>query len=205
MTARRLIWTFAAAAVFAPAVAQAHLVATGMGPIYDGVTHFGLSPEDYLPAVALGLYAGLRGPAPARIGLAAVTLGWLGGGALALSGPTLSPLVLQAATAALYLVIGGMLAANRNLGPVFGAAVGVALGLIRGAADLMGVAGSAAHVLSLLGMGACVFAVFALGASITLPLQRHWMIVAARVSGSWLAALGLLLTGWIVRFGAVAR
>jgi hypothetical protein len=29
------------------------------------------------------------------------------------------------------------------------------------------------------------------------------MIVAARVSGSWLAALGLLLAGWILRFGAV--
>jgi hypothetical protein len=28
------------------------------------------------------------------------------------------------------------------------------------------------------------------------------MIVAARVSGSWLAALGLLFAGWILRYGA---
>jgi hypothetical protein len=30
------------------------------------------------------------------------------------------------------------------------------------------------------------------------------MIVATRVSGSWLAASGLLLAGWILRYGAKA-
>jgi hypothetical protein len=28
------------------------------------------------------------------------------------------------------------------------------------------------------------------------------MIVAARVGGSWLAALGLLFAGWLLRYGA---
>ena len=28
------------------------------------------------------------------------------------------------------------------------------------------------------------------------------MIVAARVAGSWAAAAGLLLAGWLVRYGA---
>jgi hypothetical protein len=31
------------------------------------------------------------------------------------------------------------------------------------------------------------------------------VIVAARVGGSWLAALGLLLAGWILRYGAFIR
>ena len=41
--------------------AEAHLNATGMGPIYDGLMHFLLSPEDLVPALALALLAGLRG------------------------------------------------------------------------------------------------------------------------------------------------
>ena len=43
--------------------AEAHLNATGMGPVYDGVMHFLTSPEDLVPALALALLAGLRGAA----------------------------------------------------------------------------------------------------------------------------------------------
>ena len=32
-----------------------------MGPIYDGLMHFLMSPEDLVPALALALLAGLRG------------------------------------------------------------------------------------------------------------------------------------------------
>ena len=53
-------------------------------------------------------------------------------------------------------------------------------------------------------MVASVFVVFAVAASITLPLTRAWMVVAVRVSGSWLAASGLLLAGWVLRYGARA-
>jgi len=35
---------------------------TGMGPIYDGLLHFLMSPEDLIPALALALLAGLRAP-----------------------------------------------------------------------------------------------------------------------------------------------
>jgi urease accessory protein len=195
----------AALALTLPTVAEAHLVATGMGPIYDGVTHFGLSPEDWLPVIGLGFYAGLRGPADARAALAAVTLGWLGGGALAMAGLTPPPIVLPALTALLYLGIGGLLAANRAFKPAMTAGVGVALGVVRGVADLVGVPGSLAHALTLLGMGVSVFVVLALAVSVTLPMRRLWMIVAARVSGSWLAALGLLFAGWILRFGAAVQ
>ena len=55
-----------AGVVLCPA-AQAHLVTTGLGPIYDGVGHFFLSPEDVLIAIALALFAGMRGPAAGRI------------------------------------------------------------------------------------------------------------------------------------------
>ena len=33
-------------------IAGAHLVTTGLGPFYDGISHFFLSPEDLLPALS---------------------------------------------------------------------------------------------------------------------------------------------------------
>jgi urease accessory protein len=205
MSRRLTPWIVLGLGLLAPGAAQAHLVATGMGPVYDGITHFGLSPEDFLPVVGLGLLAGLGGARPSRAALVGVTGGWLAGGALALSGLALPPIALPVATAALYLVIGGLLAANLRMTPALLVALGGALGLVRGAADLMGVASGAAHGLTLLGMAAAVFVVLALAASVTLPMRRLWMIVAARVGGSWLAALGLLFAGWIVRFGAAVQ
>ncbi len=203
---RRLApWIVLGLAVLAPCAAQAHLVATGMGPIYDGVTHFGLSPEDILPVIGLGLLAGLSGPGPSQAALAGAVGGWLAGGALALSGLAPPPVALPAATAALYLAIGGLLSANLRLTPAPYAVIGAALGLVRGAADLLGVAGSLAHGLSLIGMTTGVFVALALAASVTLPMRQLWMIVAARVAGSWLAALGLLFAGWIMRFGAAVQ
>lgn len=196
-----------AAALFgiAPTAAQAHLVVTGMGSVYDGISHFALSPEDFLPVIALAFFAGLRGPESARVVLAAMPLAWFAGGFVALHGIALPPVVLPTATALLFLVIGGLLAANANANVVFCAVAASALGLVRGAADLTGIEASVSHVLTLIGMCASVFAVFALAASLTLPLRRAWMIVATRVSGSWLAATGLLLAGWILRYGAMIR
>ncbi|HSQ70879.1 MAG TPA: hypothetical protein VLM87_00525, partial [Rubrivivax sp.] len=52
------------ALVFVPATAQAHLVSTGIGPVYDGIAHLFVSVEDLLPVLAIGLLAGLNG-APA--------------------------------------------------------------------------------------------------------------------------------------------
>jgi urease accessory protein len=187
-----------------PGLAQAHLVATGMGPIYDGVTHFGLSPEDFLPVAGLALLAGLRGPGTARLLLAVLPAAWLAGGIAALGGLALSASVLSAATAVMFLAIGGLLAANIETPRTLAAALAAVLGLLRGLADLNGVAASLPHLGSLAGMVACVFVVFAVAASLSLALTRAWMVIAVRVSGSWLAASGLLLAGWLWRYGARA-
>ena len=201
-----VILATAGALLLAPAAAQAHLVATGMGPLYDGVIHFALSPQDGLPVAALALYAGLRGPVAARLVLLVLPLAWFAGGALAaLAGASLPAIVAGVASAVIMLGIGGLLAANAPLSPRLCAGLALGLGLLRGAADVGGVSVGGDGLLTLVGMSAAVFAVFALAASITLPLQRFWMIVAARVAGSWLAATGLLLAGWIIRYGARAQ
>jgi hypothetical protein len=202
MRGGRLIIAALALAGAAPGVAQAHLVATGMGPIYDGVTHFGLSPEDYLPVVALAFFAGLRGSVTARLLLAVLPLAWIAGGLAAMASLAPPAAAMSAATAVMFLVIGGGLAANLDLPRMASAVAAGALGALRGVADLSGVELSLPHFASLVGMAASVFVVFAIAASLTLPLTRAWMVIAVRVSGSWLAASGLLLAGWVWRYGA---
>jgi hypothetical protein len=45
-----------------PFTAAAHLNSSGTGPIYDGLLHFFLSPEDIVPVIALAMFTGFRGP-----------------------------------------------------------------------------------------------------------------------------------------------
>ena len=189
----------------APGMAQAHLVATGLGPLYDGVSHFGLSLEDILPVVTLALFAGLKGPAHCRAAALPLPGAWILGGIAGLSGLPWPPIAVSVASAAMLLAAGGLLASNVRAAPRLCAAAAGGLGLICGLGDVAGVAMTPAHLVSLAGMAAAAAAVFVLAASLTLPLTRLWMIVAARVAGSWMAALGLLAAGWVIRYGALAR
>ena len=45
------------------------MITTGLGPVYDGVAHFALTPEDSIPVAGLAVLAGLRGPAHGRLAL----------------------------------------------------------------------------------------------------------------------------------------
>ena len=63
-----------------PRSASAHLVTTGLGPVYDGITHVLMSPDDLVPIIALALLAGLNGPAAGRSALFGLTGAWLVGG-----------------------------------------------------------------------------------------------------------------------------
>ena len=62
----------------------AHLVNTGLGPFYDGITHLAMTPEDILPVLALAALAGLGGTARGRTLLALLPAAWLLGGLLGL-------------------------------------------------------------------------------------------------------------------------
>lgn len=179
--------------------AQAHLVATGMGPLYDGITHFALSPEEILPVVAVALFAGLRGPDHARRAAVALAAGWFVGGLGGLLGLSLPAAAPQVASAAFLFAAGGALAANAAIPPWVCAAVAAAYGALAGLSDFGNGSGAPLAMLSLVGVCAAVAAGFVLVASLTLPLRRDWLVIAARVAGSWLLALGVLLAGWIVR------
>ena len=63
-----------------PWCAEAHHVTTGLGPVYDGVGHLLVTPEDLLPVLALALCAGLRGAGAGRRVLIVLPSAWLVGG-----------------------------------------------------------------------------------------------------------------------------
>ena len=92
-----------------PAPAGAHLNTTGMGPLYDGLMHFLMSPEDFLPVLALALLAGLRGATYGRRTLFTLPVAWFGGGLAGLSSAAANPHPIVAAT--WFLLLGGLLAA----------------------------------------------------------------------------------------------
>jgi hypothetical protein len=176
-----------------------------MGPIYDGIAHFALSPEGFLPLLALAFFAGLRDSQHARVVFYSLPLAWFAGGALALQNIAPSNLILSSSSAALFLVAGGLLASNLRLPVSISFLLALALGLVRGLADFTDVDADGSPLLVLTGVCASVAVVSALAASVTLPFKRLWMIIVARVYGSWIAALGLLLAGWIFRYGPIVR
>lgn len=87
-----------------PAPAHAHLVTTGLGPLYDGISHVLLSPDDLLPVLAMALLAGMNGPAAGRGALFLLPLAWALGGLAGFEAR--SALLPAAVTAASLLVLG---------------------------------------------------------------------------------------------------
>jgi len=180
--------------------AQAHLVTTGLGPVYDGVGHFFLSPEDVLLAVGVALFAGLRGPSAGRSVLVALPLGWLAGGLAGLFSDW-AAVDGQVPSAVSLLVAGVLIAADAAL-PRW--AVTIVAGLLAAAHGFynglaMREAGPVVAWLQLAGIAAALFILAALFSALVVALRRPAARIVVRVAGSWTAAIGLLLLGWAIR------
>jgi hydrogenase/urease accessory protein HupE len=186
-----------AALTLLPTPAHAHLVTTGLGPLYDGISHLFLSFEDLLPLVALALLAGLNGPRAGRLALFFAPAAWLLGGLVGFTAG--APLLPGTVTAVSFLVLGGLTAADRPLPPTAVTALAAALGLVHGWLNGAGIAEAGREALGLVGIVSAVFVVVALLAAFVVWLRLPWTRIAVRVAGSWIAAIGLLLLGWGLR------
>jgi hydrogenase/urease accessory protein HupE len=190
VTFTSLMWTIPA---------EAHLNSTGMGPFYDGLMHFLLSPEDIIPVLALALLAGLRGASHGRRSLFALPIAWLVGAFAGLS--SLPANAHPFLAAAWFLLLGGLVAADATLSLRATTATAVLLGLYHGYLNGTGMGQSLSTMVILLGLVCGVFVLVALIAAFVVRLHASWARIAIRIAGSWIAASGLLMVGWAVRGG----
>jgi len=184
----------AAGSALLPQAAQAHLVTTGLGPLYDGITHFLVSFEDLLPVIALSLLAGLNGPQAGRRALFVLPAAWLLGG---LAGYTTGAAPEGSwITAFSALVMGVLVAADRRLPVWIVALLAAVLGLLHGWLNGEGIATANREPLALLGIDGAVFVAVSLLAALSASVEAQATRIAVRVAGSWIAATGLLMLGW---------
>ena len=176
---------------------EAHLNATGMGPVYDGMAHFLLSPEDLVPVLALALMVGLRGAIYGRRALFVLPTAWLIGGLFGLSEPVTNG---SAVVSALwFLLLGGLVAADVQFPLLIATLLTVLLGLDKGYLNGAGLGQPETAIVALTGLTSAVFVVIALASAFVLTLRAQWARIAVRVAGSWVAATGLLMLGWAFR------
>jgi urease accessory protein len=174
----------------------AHLVSTGLGPVYDGIGHLLTTPEDLVPVIALALYAGLRGAKAGRLALFLLPLAWLAGGLAGLRLPAAGAI---AAPSLSFLLLGALAAADLRLPSSAVASLAAVVGLVNGFSNGAAFAGAGPGAAGLAGVAAALFVVVSLVSAFVVSLERPWMRVAVRVAGSWIAAVGLLLLGWSLR------
>ena len=177
--------------------AEAHLNATGMGPIYDGLMHFLTSPEDLVPALALALLAGLRGAPYGQRAMFVLPVAWLLG---SLSGMSAAVTNVGTLWASLwFLLLGGLVLADAKLSLRSMTALTALLGLVHGYLNGTGMGVSVQAFAAAIGLSAAVFVLVVLGAALVVRLRAPWTRIAVRVGGSWIAASGLLMLGWSLR------
>lgn len=185
----------AVAVIALPSPAWAHLVNTGMGPVYDGIGHLLLTPEDLVPVIALSLYCGLRGPGAGRLAMFVLPVAWCLGGFIGLSLDLDTTLPLPALS---FLVLGGLVAADAKLpvqliGPLT-AMIGLVHGVLNGLILQSGPGGPA-----ILGIMGALFVLVTLLSAVVVSLERSWSRIAVRVMGSWVAACGILMIAFYFR------
>lgn len=178
-----------------PSLAFAHLVTTGMGPVYDGIGHLLLTPEDLVPVFAIALYAGLRGVISGRRTMFLLPVAWFIGG---IAGSAVGVIPSFPVPAISFLVLGILVAADLQMPSVAVMVLAIVIGLVHGFMN-----GSAlregAGGLGLLGIMIMLFVLVALVSAFVVSLRKPWHRIAVRVAGSWIFASGLLMLGWVLR------
>jgi len=178
-----------------PSRAAAHLVTTGMGPVYDGIGHLLLTPEDLVPVLALALYAGLRGTIAGRRMMFLLPFAWFVGG---LAGSAVNTATSIPIPAISFLILGGLVATDLSMPSAAVTGLAIVLGLVNG--FLNGAAlKDGAGTLGLVGIMAMLFVLVTLASALVVSLEKPWARIAVRVAGSWITAIGLLMFGWAMR------
>lgn len=195
MTARRVSIALAALLAAAPSIALAHLVNSGLGPIYDGALHLLLSPGDLLGLLAAALLAGLCGARASRLTVMILPLTWLLAGMIGLNLPL--PADMQWLEVLSFVALGAMVAFDLKLPPAVIATLAGLYGALHGLLNGAALAAIGAGLSALFGIVMTVLLFALLTSAAIVPLRGIWSRIAVRVAGSWVAAVGILMLGWL--------
>jgi hydrogenase/urease accessory protein HupE len=182
--------------VGAPTAAHAHLVDTRLGDFYGGMLHPLTAFEELLPWLAFAILAAFQGPQRARWLLAVFPLGLLAGAALSLVTP--SPLFIPALSVALIAITGLAVAAAVVLPLPVLIGLGVVIGLVHGHQNGQAMTASTDQLLFISGVTAIGYAFMTMATGGAIAFLRgvgRWRPIALRASGSWVAAVGIMMLG----------
>ena len=179
-----------------PSISQAHLVNTGLGPFYDGISHLAMSPDDLLTALALALLAGLSGARAGRNILFLLPPAWLLGGLFGLRMAQEVSLPLFSVLS--FLITGALVALDRKLPLLLISILTCGFGFLHGFLNGTAMAAGGGS-LALFGISLAVFVLISLVSALVVSLKKYWARITVRVAGSWIMAIGLLMLGWTYR------
>jgi urease accessory protein len=197
MGVKRKAWLLLAGFVASATPAHAHLMNTGFGPFYDGLAHPLMSPEDLLPVAAMTLLAGLGGARYGRWLLATLPAAWMI--AMSVGWVFAVPAIPSWASAAATALAGAAVAADVRLPLAAVMSLAATVGTLHGLANGVDLAATPSGLVALAGTACCLAAIVSLLAGQVTSLRAQWARLAVRISGSWIAAIGLLMLGWSTR------
>jgi urease accessory protein len=187
----------AAALMAAPSLAQAHLVNSGLGPFYDGALHLLLSPADMLGLVAATLLAGLHGERASRLVVLVLPVAWFLAGLAGLQLPTLLEIPWLGVLS--FALLGVMVALDPKLPAEAVALLAGLLGALNGLLNGSALASVGAGWTAVLGIAVTAGVISLVLSARVVSLRAAWTRIAVRVAGSWVAAVGILMFGWMLQ------
>jgi len=185
----------AAVVLLAPSAAQAHLIDSRLGDFYGGVLHPLTAFEEILPWLALAALAAFQGAARARWLVLVFPLSLLAGCALS---QLLNPSFIPGITLALVAITGLAVAAAVRL-PLPGLlGLAAVMGLVHGLQNGRAMTATTDQLLFIAGVTSIGYGVITIamgGAIVFLRGAGGWRPIALRASGSWVAAVGIMVLG----------
>ena len=139
----------------------------------------------------------MRGARVGRTLLAVLPVAWLAGGAGGFLFPDSAN--LERTIAACFLLVGALVAADRELSFGVVAALAAAVGALHGFLAGSALSTAPSGGLELLGGLVALLVVVTLVTGVVVSIRVFWARIAVRVLGSWIAATGLLMLGWTLR------
>jgi hydrogenase/urease accessory protein HupE len=186
----------AAALLLGPSAAHAHLVNTRLGDFYGGLLHPLTAFEELLPWLALAALAAFQGAARARWLVVVFPLSLFAGCSLSQLLPTAS--FVPAIAVALIVITGLSVAAAVRLPLPVLLGLAAVMGFVHGLQNGQAMTATTDQLLFILGVTAIGYGVMTIATGTAIAFLRGvggWRAIALRASGSWVAAVGIMVLG----------